>query len=214
MTLNGAIFYVEWNDPQLSSATVNASIPITINATGAESTGIELSGDWRASDHLRLRATYSHTNSELSADVPSLVRTFTPPGFGTSFEDGLSGMRLPGSPETQYSLFANYDVDLDNGNDLRVNFGYAWQGDILSRTGGLADSLTLGDFGIANASVVYSTENWSATVYASNLFDEFAESGVQSTQRSNQAPLGSTVRSYLSQILRPQTFGTRFTYRF
>jgi len=36
LILNGAIFLVEWEDPQLSSATVNASIPITINAHGAE----------------------------------------------------------------------------------------------------------------------------------------------------------------------------------
>jgi outer membrane receptor protein involved in Fe transport len=214
LTLNGAIFLVEWEDPQLSSATVNASIPITVNANGAESKGIELSGDWRASEQLRIRATYSHTTSELTADVPSLVRTISPPGYGTAFEDGLSGMRLPGSPETQYSLFANYDIDLDSGNSLRLNFGYAWQGDILSRTGGLGNSLKLDDFGIANASAVYSTENWSATVYAHNLFDEFVESGVQSSSPLNQTVLGATYRGYLTQILPPLTFGTRFTYRF
>lgn len=214
LTLNGAIFYVEWEDPQLSSATVNASIPITINANGAESKGIELSGDWSATDQLRLRATYSHTESELSDDVPSLVRTVSPPGFGTAFEDGLSGDRLPGSPEDQFSIFANYDVDLSSGNSLRFNFGYAWQGDVLSRTGGLGEGLTLDDYGIANFSAVYSTDNWSATLYANNLFDEFAEAGVQSTVRSNQAPLGATVRSYLTQVLRPQTFGARFNYRF
>lgn len=214
LILNGAIFLVEWEDPQLSSATVNASIPITINADGAESKGIELSMDWRATDQFRVRATYSHTESELTDDVPSLVRTISPPGFGTAFEDGLSGDRLPGSPENQFSVFANYDVNLSSGNNLRFNFGYAWQDEVLSRTGALGDGLTLDEYGIANFSAVYSTDNWAATFYANNLFDEFAESGVQSTLRSNQAPLGSTVRSYLTQVLRPQTFGVRFNYRF
>ena len=213
-TLNGALFYVEWADPQLSSATVNASIPITINANGAESTGVELSADWRVSDQFRLRGTYSHTNSELSADVPSLVRTITPPGFGSAFEDGIKGDRLPGSPKSQFSIFANYDLALNNGNEVRFNAGYAWQGDILSRAGARGSSLTLDSYGIANASAIYAAENWSVTLYATNLFDEFAESGVQSTSLSNQSPLDSSVRSHLTQVLRPRAIGTRFTYRF
>jgi outer membrane receptor protein involved in Fe transport len=214
LTVNGAIFYVEWDDPQLSSATVNASIPITINANGAESKGVELSGDWRATDELRIRGTYSYTQSELSAFVPSLIRTITPPGFPAAFEDGLKGDRLPGSPESQFSIFGSYDYGLASGNALRFNLGYAWQGDVLSRTGARGNSLVLGSYGITSLSAVYDAEDWSATVYVHNVFDEFAESGVQSTRLSNQSPLNSSVRSYLTQILRPRTAGIRFTYRF
>ena len=108
----------------------------------------------------------------------------------------------------------NYDYDLANGNGLRFNAGYAWQGDVLSRTGARGSSLTLGDYGITNMSAVYQADVWSATVYVTNVFNEFAESGVQSTELSNQSPLGSSVRSYLTQILRPRTAGVRFMYRF
>jgi len=214
LVLNAAIFLVEWEDPQLSSATVNASIPITINANGAESTGVELFADWAVTDQLRMHGTYSYTKSELTANVPSLIRTFTPPGFGSAFEDGLNGDRLPGSPESQFSIFASYDYDLAGGNELTFNAGYAWQDDVLSRTGSRGSSLDLDSFGIANVSAIYDAEQWSVTVYVYNLFDEFAESGVQSTGLSNQAPLGSSVRSYLTQILRPMTIGARFKYRF
>ena len=214
LTLNGAIFLVQWDDPQLSSATVNASIPITINANGAEATGFELFADWGISDQFRMRGTYSYTKTELTADVPSLIRTFTPPGFGSEFEDGLDGDRLPGAPESQLSIFASYDYDLASGNGLRFNAGYAWQDDVLSRTGSRGSSLDLDSFGITNVSAVYDAQNWSVTLYAYNLFDDFAESGVQSTALSNQAPLGANVRSYLTQVLRPQTIGARFRYRF
>ena len=214
LTLNGAIFLVEWDDPQLSSATVNASIPITINANGAEATGFELFADWGISDQFRMRGTYSYTKTELTADVPSLIRTFTPPGFGSAFEDGLNGDRLPGAPESQFSIFASYDYGLASGNGLRFNAGYAWQDDVLSRTGSRGSSLDLDSFGITNVSAVYDAQNWSVTLYAYNLFDDFAESGVQSTALSNQAPLGANVRSYLTQVLRPQTIGARFRYRF
>ena len=79
LTINGALFYVEWENPQLASATVNASIPITVNAGGAESTGFELSGDWLATDRLRIRGSLSYTESELTADVPSLCLLYTSP---------------------------------------------------------------------------------------------------------------------------------------
>ena len=214
LTINGAIFHVEWDDPQLSSATVNANIPITINANGAESNGIELSTDWRATERLRLRSSFSYTKSELTDDVPSLIRTITPPGFGTAFIDGRDGDRLPGSPETQFSLFANYDFPLAGGQDLRLNASYAWQSDVLSRTGGRGNSLTLDSYGIANVSAVYETEKWSVTGYVDNLFDEFAESGVQGTRLSNQVVNGTSVRTFLTQVLPPRTIGARFTYRF
>ena len=213
LTINGAVYIVEWEDPQLSSATVNASIPITINANGAESRGIELSADWRASEVLRIRATYSHTESELTADVPSLIRTISPPGFGSAFEDGLDGDRLPGSPENQFSIFAQYYHPLSGGNELQVNAGYSWQGDVLSRTASRGSSLDLDSYGIANLSAVYNADNWSATLYVDNVFDEFAESGVQSSPPLNQVAQGSTVRSFLTQVLRPRTIGVRFNYR-
>ncbi|SDD43546.1 TonB-dependent receptor [Kordiimonas lacus] len=221
LTLNAALFYVKWSDPQLGSATVNASIPITINASGAESKGIEMSGNWRVTDRFSLRGAFSYTKSELTDDVPSLIRTIpTPtsanpnPGFATIFIDGKSGDRLPGSPTTQFSLFANYDQPLDNGATLRYNLGYAYQGHVLSRTGTRGGGLTLDDFGIANASVVYDTEDWTVTAYIDNLFNEFAETGVQSTSRSNQIQQGATVRSFQTTVLTPRQVGLRFTYRF
>jgi iron complex outermembrane receptor protein len=214
VTVNGALFYVDWQDPQLASATVNASTPITINANGAESKGIELSGDWLATDQLRLRGSFSYTKSELSALVPSLNRTITPPGFSSAFEDGLDGDRLPGSPETQFSFFASYDIPLANGREIHLNSSYSWQGDVLSRPGGRANGLTLDSFGVANTSAVYETEQYSVTLYINNLFDEFAETGVQSTQLSNQNVSGANVRSFLSNVLTPRTIGMRFNYRF
>ncbi|WP_417465197.1 TonB-dependent receptor [Kordiimonas sp.] len=214
LTLNTALYYVKWQDPQLGSATVNASIPITINATGAVSKGFDFSGNWRVTDQFRLRGSFSYTKSELTADVPSLIRTITPPGFGSAFVDGKDGDRLPGSPEVQFSMFASYDQPLSNGNALHYNLGYAYQGDVLSRTGGRGNGLTLDSFGVANASVVYDAEDWALTAYVNNLFNEFGETGVQSSRLYNQTVSGASVRSFQTTVLRPRSFGLRLTYRF
>ncbi len=211
LILNTAVYFIEWVDPQVASATVNASIPITVNADGAESKGFELSGNWQVTDQLSVRGSYSFTQSELTAPVPDLVRTITPPGFATAFEDGQSGDRLPGSPENQFSMFATYEQPFMDG-ELLWNFGYAWQDDILSRAGGRGSSLTLDAYGLANASVVYDAGDWKAALFANNVFDEFAETGVTGTALANQTVAGATVRSFYTNIAPPRAIGVRFSW--
>ncbi len=211
LILNTAVYFIEWVDPQVASATVNASIPITVNADGAESKGFELSGNWQVTDQLSVRGSYSFTQSELTAPVPDLVRTITPPGFATAFEDGQSGDRLPGSPENQFSMFATYEQPFMDG-ELLWNFGYAWQDDILSRAGGRGSSLTLDAYGLANASVVYDAGDWKAALFANNVFDEFAETGVTGTALANQTVAGASVRSFYTNIAPPRAIGVRFSW--
>lgn len=214
MTLNAAVFLVEWTDPQVSSATVNANIPITINADGAESKGVEVSAAWRASDNFSVRGSFSHTVAELTADVPSLVRTITTPGFGTAFIDGEAGDRLPGSPETQFSVFGTYTMPLASGNEVLFNLGYAYQGDVVTRAGGKGNSLTLDEFGIANGSIVYNAADWKAALFVNNLFDEYAETGVRGTALSNQTINGANVRTFGTFVAPPRAVGVRFSYDF
>ncbi len=219
LTLNGAFYLVEWTDPQVDSATVNANIPITINAAGAESTGMELQGAWAVNDQFNIRGSYSQTNTELTEDVPFLVRTITPPGFGTAFEDGRAGDRLPGSPERQYSVFADYTMPLSNGNDVIFNGGFAWQSTILTRTGARGSSVSLDGFGVANVSATYDADKWTASLYVNNLFDEYYETGIVGTPLSNQIVSDNngdpvTVRTHYASIGAPRAIGVRFNYKF
>ncbi|MEZ5953844.1 MAG: TonB-dependent receptor [Hyphomonas sp.] len=215
LLLNGAVYFVEWSDPQVSSATINGSQPITVNAGGAESKGVELSANWQATEAWSLRGSFSHVKAELTDDVPSLVRSISPPGFGTVFEDGKAGDRLPGSPETQFSVFTSYVMPVASGRDLTFNAGYSYQSDVLTRTGNRGGAYTVDGFGMTNASVVYNAANWSATLFANNLFDEYIETGARSTQLSNQVVPDWNgdpvyVRSFYTNVAAPRTIGVRF----
>ncbi|MEO1311195.1 MAG: TonB-dependent receptor [Pseudomonadota bacterium] len=220
ITLNGAVYYVDWTDPQVDSATVNASIPITINASGAESQGFDLSTILEVTDNWTVRGSYSYVQTELTEDVPSLIR-FTEVSesggdvfFGTGFEDGQAGDRLPGSPEQQFSIFTRYNYPLGNGDEVDFNFSYAWQSDVLTRTGGRTGNYTLDSFGTARAALTYISDQWTAQLYADNLFDEYIETGARNTPIENQVDLGANTRRFYTNVAPPRSVGVRVTYRF
>jgi len=219
VTLNGALYYIEWKDPQLTSATINASIPITVNAEGAETKGFELSGNWAVTDAFSMRGSYSRSEASLTALAPGLVGTINPPGFSTVLLDGQDGDRLPGSPEDQFSVFGSYVYDLASSRTLTLNGGYAWQGDVLSRTGDRGGGLTLDSYGVANVSAVYDTGPWSASLFVNNLFDEYYETGVVSSALTNQVLTDANgdpvnTRAFFTYVGAPRVIGARFNYKF
>ncbi|MBT8115539.1 MAG: TonB-dependent receptor, partial [Arenicella sp.] len=214
LNLNAAIFYMDWKDPQVASASVNAGTSITVNAGAAETKGFEVSANWQASDQWSLSANVSYADAELTEDVASLVTSIAPPGFGTIFEDGRSGDQLPGSPKSQFSFFAEYEHPLNNGASLLFNTAYSWQDEVLSFAGARGNSYTLPSFGRANIALGYHTDYWSVTGYVDNLFDDFSESSASNTPLFNQTVAGANVRRFRTNVLPPRTLGVRFKYDF
>jgi outer membrane receptor protein involved in Fe transport len=226
LTLNGALYYIDWQDPQLTSATVNGSQPITKNGEGAETSGLEVSLDASVTDRLTVGFSYAHTKAELTDVAPDLLRCFeTPPGFGACepplepFIDGQPGDRLPGSPEDQATLYFGYDFPLSAGWDLTLNYGISAIGDVITTTGMRGGGETLGGFSLHQASAVFSGGPWELTLYAQNLLDKYAVTGtrsrpsfVQTVADENGDPV--RVRAYGQQMVRPRELGLSFTYAF
>ena len=221
LRLNGAVYYIDWQDPQISTTSINAGTSIVVNADSARSIGFELDGIWRVTENLNLRGNVSYTDAELTADVPGLIQTIQPPGFSTSTEPGQDGDRLPGSPKTQFSIFGDYEFPLSNGDGVMINAGYAWQDDVLSFAGGRGGSFTIPSYGRANVAVGYQAENWDFTVYSDNIFNDFSETSAANTQLNNQTipafdgdPFPANVRRFRTNVLPPRSVGARFKYRF
>ncbi|WP_017932111.1 TonB-dependent receptor [Robiginitomaculum antarcticum] len=228
--LNGAVYFINWNNPQVNTVSINAGTSITVNAESAETKGFELDGSWRVSDHFLMRGNFSYTDAKLTTDVPGLVRaingqgTFTPDfgyGFGTDAINAQDGDRLPGSPNTQFSVFGDYKHPLSNGASVLVNVGYAWQSEVLSVVGARGGSYTLPSYGRANAAIGYEAGNWSLISFVDNLFNDFSESSAANTPLNNQLvpafagdPNPANVRRFRTNVLPPRSIGARFKYRF
>ncbi|MDJ0751747.1 MAG: TonB-dependent receptor [Woeseiaceae bacterium] len=214
LTLNGSIFFIDWDTPQVATVSINANTAITVNAGAAETKGFDLAANWSVNDNFDLRGSFSYTKAELTEGVPSLIRTIVPGTFDTDFDNGEAGDRLPGSPELQFSLFGSYTHELSGGNMIVVDGGYAWQDDVVSLVGARGNSLTLDSYGRASLSVGYVTESWSVTGYVDNLFDEYSESSVFNTPLYNQTVSGANVRYYRANVLAPRSIGLRLNYSY
>ena len=221
LTLNGAIYVLDWEGILLAGATENGGLTFLQNGGTAQSKGIEVSFDYSPTDAFNLRGNYAYTGAELTSDAPDL---FTEDAFfsvAANDTGGVDGDRLPGSPEHQFSLFGDYTQGLSGGQDLVYRAGVSYTSDILQRVGSIANGETLDGYLLANASISYQEDNWDLTIYANNLFDEYAEATITGTGASVQTfrdDFGAgglhVFRGFRPTPIPPRVVGMRATYTF
>jgi outer membrane receptor protein involved in Fe transport len=217
VTLNAAIYYIDWTDPQIASATLIGTQPITINAPGAETQGFEVNFNAQLTERFSVRGSYSNTVAKLTEAAPIITEL----DLGTlqpirSFAQ--AGDRLPGAPEHQGSLYFTYEMPMGD-LDWTFSYGLSAISEVLSRTGGRGGGLTLPSYSIHNLSAQLASADWTLRFYVNNLFDELAETGVVSTSRNNLIFTDDGggpvyVRSFYTDVGPPRQIGLRFSYEF
>jgi outer membrane receptor protein involved in Fe transport len=229
LTLNLATYFIEWDDPQVDSATLVGAQPITINGSGATSRGYEINFNYDWTDNFTISGSYAYADAQLSQDSPGLITVSNAPyGFvdpisgdpaANSRIDGQKGDRLPGAPQRSFSMNARYELPMANGLTWDFNYGFSGVGNILTRTGGRGGSYTLPSYTIHNASVGLSSDAWTLTFYVKNLLDTYAETGASGTPLSNVTFVDdsggfATSRSFFTDVAPPRQIGMRFQYKF
>jgi len=204
LIVNGSMFYIDWTDIQIGDVTDNGGLPITVNGGEARSQGVELS--WRAllGDGWSTQGTYAYTNAELATDEPEFV----------DGDDAFKGDRLPGSPEHSFSFGITYDTSVFDGMPLLVNYGMSYTGNVYTRVGLRDFGEALPSYTLHNLSITLSGDVWDVTLYAKNLFDEYAVTSTRAGREDIRQVAGFDVRSYGRFINQPRTVGVEFTYNF
>lgn len=207
LRLDADVFNVDWEDIQTLGTTQYGSVFITVNGGRARSRGVELALQALTAGPWSFRTTYAYTQAELTSDAPGLI------GGREGREDGRAGDRLPGTPEQQGSFLATYSRPLRNGLSLTATYGLTATSDVLTKVGGRNGGERLGGYTIHSASIGIAREQWSANLYADNLTDKYAETGVRLDPSYITNINGFDSRRYFRNVLRPRTAGIEFRYR-
>lgn len=225
---NASIFNVEWEDAQVGgAATINGSQPYTGNVGSANSSGVEIQTRAMLSDSVVAFATYAYAKAELTEDVVGFFDTGLIGNANAALLGEYSaadGDRLPGAPETQFSMGLNYSTEVFDDKMLDIIYGLTYQSDIYTRAGLKAEGEKLSGYALSNLSATVSGDAWSATLYIDNMFDKYAAASTRSTGRDAgfaQFPekIGNpgTVdmyRAYGHYVVAPRTIGVKFNYFF
>ncbi|CAN7522237.1 TonB-dependent receptor [Phenylobacterium sp. LjRoot219] len=205
VAVNGSIYHIDWDDVQVSSRTVNGAVGITGNAAKAKSQGLEMSFNARVTDGVTLSGNYSYNDAKLTSGAPDVVD-------GT--DDVFSGDRLPGTPKHSGAFTVAYNRPLDNGMNLTANYSAIYTGEIYSKIGLRGDGEVLPDYWVSKASIGVARDNWEATLFADNLFNEYAVVAVSNDFGSVGQIDGVTKRYYAHGVLRPRTVGVDLRYHY
>ncbi len=210
LTFNINVFQIKWDGIQVSSATLNGIVGITVNGGKAKSEGFETSFQLKPIDGLSIQGTYSYVNARLTEDVPKNIPVNSPAGVYPSVPiklDALAGDRLPGSAKNSGSLGATYTMPFMDGS-LVGDWTATYRGNVVTRLGwdrAFGDKLP--GYVLHRASLFYETDKYSIGVFANNIFDKYAVASVSNDRSRVGLNDGVVLRYYKLNVINPRTFG-------
>ena len=207
MRYTADIYYVDWSDPQLNTATAWWGFFMAQNGESAATTGIEFEAQIALTDSLQLDLGLGHVNAELTADV------IQPQSGGIVAVDGT---RLPGTADTTATAALRHNFAFSNGLDLTTRLSAYYQSDSTNSITPKVEA-NFGSFSIWNLQTTLASENWAASLYIKNLGDEMGVTGSYPAKYMSTDTgifenfYGNNQREYLAT---PRTIGLAVTYDF
>lgn len=208
MTYTAAIFYLDWKDAQLNTATPNWGFYAVQNAGNAVSKGLELALEGRTGDGFHYVLGYTYTSAELAENF------YSPTAAHTLI--GRDGDRLPGIPEHSIQINADYTTPVGDGFDLVARVSGYYQSDTENAIS-LSSKFkqTLPEFQIWNLSASLVREEWDLTLWMKNVFNEEGVTGVYTEAYMGSSPaVGYYGNGSKELISLPRTVGLSAAYHF
>ena len=196
VTMNGAVYFIDWQDIQVSSFDANSPFEVVRNEGEAEVTGIEFDIQARPMPGLDL---------SLAASVQEAEYTSVIPGSGPDAPFALDGQSIPNVPDFQIGASAQYRWLVSGAMEASARLAYSYTDDRLTQPNDPVANVPLDSYSLVNARLGLETDSWNVALFAKNLLDE--EDAAVDGINTNQDP-----RAIIT--VRPRTIGLQFQYRF
>ncbi|MGH8234471.1 MAG: TonB-dependent receptor [Rhodanobacteraceae bacterium] len=206
LTYTADVFYTNWQNPQLNTATTNWGFFAVQNMGRAVSKGVELEVQGKAGEHFTYGLGYTYTDSYLTENA------YPPDG---TYLINTSGAPLPGVSKNHFNASGNYSFAAWSGL-VRLHLDASYQS---SSQNSISVSplfaYTLPGFTILNASASYSVRDWTAILWLKNLTNTRGATGIYTTDYMGTSPAQNFYGNDSKLITTlPRTVGVTFTYRF
>jgi outer membrane receptor protein involved in Fe transport len=201
LLVNVSAFLMEWKDIQINTGG-DGDLPSwvrgTFNGETGESRGLEISGEWQATQNLSFQASAYFAKSEYTAD------TYSPAGV-LWLEDG---QEMPHAPEEKYWAAAEYTVPEVLGGDLWFRYDTSYQSETWDSLDAAVENDPEGlvpSWKSSNLQVGFTFETWDVTLMARNVWDD---RGINSLWQSEYKPewFGDPRFHNMRTIQQPRTY--------
>lgn len=224
MRLNGAIFYLSWEDLQMESfrfltpGDLSSNFEQTINIEDAEAFGLELEMLAAVTERLTLSGSVGYLDTEITSDTVAEITG--------GFKVNLEGLEIPKAPEFTFNAVAEYRFPV-GAHEGWMQVEYIYRDGQFSDVEALTYEQTDGpspnqgfsrnsiatfgsfpfrtpNYGVVNLRGGFDMDSLRFTVYVQNLADEAYYTGTQ----ENFGVSGFRLRPH------PRTIGGSVSYRF
>jgi iron complex outermembrane recepter protein len=202
LRLNGAIYRIDWTDIQVQAIDTTGAFPFTTNAGKARVNGVELEVNAILAPGLQLDFGGAFTDAKLTEDQPFIPNN---PNLGKD------GDRLPKVPRIQLDAGLSYTMPVTNGADLTLRADASHRGKTNTQFNAAADNtipngfnVPLDAYTLVNLRASVAWNDWTASLFAKNVFDERAQVDAIA---SDQDPLARIT-------VRPRTIGIAISRTF
>ncbi len=202
-----SFYYMDWDNPQLNSATPVWAFFAIVNGQDAQTKGVEFELEGDLSDKLGYTFGYAYTDAELTADFVSPTGTVL----------ATDGTRLPISPEHMLSGSLNYTTPISKHADLTLRAdGYFQSETENSISQSVRFAQTLPSFAIFNLSATAAFDNnLSVSAWIKNIGDSRGVTGVFKEEYMGTSPAQNYFgNGSKEQIALPRTFGVTVDFSF
>ncbi len=160
LRFNLTVFYDQYNDVQVAQD-IN-KINVTRNGGKAVTKGVEVEGQWVATDQLSFNYSFAYDNARITHLAP-----------GTTANISV-GQVLAYAPERSASAGVAYDVPLAASSHVTLRADYGWNSDEYT-TNDFTNRAYIPAFGLMNGRITYhpADDKWDAELAGTNLQNKY-----------------------------------------